>query len=228
MCCLAEFIVKYVLIISNFIFAIAGLAIIGLGTAAQINLNEIHDVVPGSLSFLTISIITLGCIIFVIAFCACCGAIRESTCMLLTYAVFMGILAAVKIYITVVIFEFLGHVTDTVTDWLTKAFANSNVRPAYNAMENLFKCCGTVGPASYPTIGLPVSPTCCKNPDMLVNECSLTNSYEGCIPQVTSYLESFGEAIGIVLIVVILVECVCLIFSIFLVCQFRNKKRRYA
>ncbi|KAF9795619.1 hypothetical protein SFRURICE_010377 [Spodoptera frugiperda] len=59
---------------------LAGLAIIGLGTAVHVNLNDFYQIID--IRVLTISVIVLGCIVFVIAFCACCGAIRESKCML--------------------------------------------------------------------------------------------------------------------------------------------------
>ncbi|XP_026739785.1 tetraspanin-9-like [Trichoplusia ni] len=218
MCCL-EFIVKYVLIIGNIIFALLGLGILGLGIAVHVNLKDIYQLIPVGLSALSISIITLGCIIFVISTLACCGAIRESRCMLLFYALFMAILAGIKIYLTVLIFGFLDTATTTVTRWLISAFNNEDLRPAYHGLETLFRCCGTTGAGSYAPGAVPQS--CCASP--IDNVCQ-ANFYDGCIDQLTSYFETFGESIGAVLIVVIIIECVCVLAGLFLSCQIRRKR----
>ncbi|XP_022823982.1 leukocyte surface antigen CD53-like [Spodoptera litura] len=223
MCCLAEFIVKYVLIIVNIVFALAGLAIIGLGTAVHVNLSDFYQIID--IRVLTISVIVLGCIVFVIAFCACCGAIRESKCMLGFYAACMAILAALKIYITVVIFSFLGHTMETISRWLDTAFRNTDLEPVFNGMEILFQCCGTNGTSSYTAAGRLIPVSCCPNPNAQnPPPCDSANAYGGCTDKLSDYFDTFGEAIGGVLIVVIIVECVCVIFGLFMCCQIRARR----
>nr|XP_049707060.1 tetraspanin-9 [Helicoverpa armigera] len=231
MCCFAEFVVKYVLIIVNIVFCLAGLAIIGLGTAVHIQLDQIHELIPVNLSAISISIIVLGSFVFIISYCACCGALRESRCMLIFYAVIMAILASLKIYITVVIFRFLDSALSTVSGWLNTAFNNMELRPAYYGMENLFRCCGTTGPNSYTDQGQVIPPSCCgnlnnvtSNPENL--QCAASDAFSGCTEMVGEYFETFGEAIGGVLIVVIIIELICVIFGLFLACQIRQKRYR--
>ncbi|CAH0602055.1 unnamed protein product [Chrysodeixis includens] len=141
--------------------------------------------------------------------------------MLMFYALFMAILAGVKIYLTVLIFGFLDSASATVTRWLINAFNNENLRPAYNTLESLFKCCGTTGAGSYGNAMLPKS--CCASP--IDNQCQAETSYSGCIGELTSYFETFGESIGAVLIVIIIIELVCVLAGLFLSCQIR--RRRY-
>ncbi|KAF9823233.1 hypothetical protein SFRURICE_002982 [Spodoptera frugiperda] len=185
MCCLAEFIVKYVLIIVNIVFALAGLAIIGLGTAVHVNLNDFYQIID--IRVLTISVIVLGCIVF--------------------YAACMAILAALKIYITVVIFSFLGHTMDTISKWLDTAFKNRDLDPVFNGMEMLFQCCGTNGTSSYVAAGRPIPVSCCPHPDAETPlQCDSTNAFGGCTDKLSDYFDTFGEAIGGVLVVVIIVE----------------------
>lgn len=68
-------------------FKLAGLALIVVGVIYQLDLNDYTNAVPedyqsiGLASTLTIAI---GCIIFLIAFFGCCGAVRESPCLLTT------------------------------------------------------------------------------------------------------------------------------------------------
>lgn len=57
-----------------------------------------------SMSWTPIALIVIGVAIFIIAFFGCCGAIRESHCMTVTYGTFLMILLIAKIVIAVYIF----------------------------------------------------------------------------------------------------------------------------
>ncbi|XP_062531423.1 23 kDa integral membrane protein isoform X6 [Bombyx mori] len=203
MCC-PEFIAKYVLFIANLVFSLAGLAIIRLGVAVLRNLRDLQDILP--VNALPIGIIVLGCIIFIIAFLACCGAIKESRCMLITYSIFMVILVAVKIYLAIVVFGFLSDVTSTITSWVTTAFNTSSLRDVYHVMEALFNCCGTTGPSSYDGILSQLPPSCCASP--VDNTFYAPNAFPGCTTRLIDYFDTFGRAIGSVLIIIIFLELV--------------------
>ncbi|XP_021203536.1 23 kDa integral membrane protein isoform X14 [Bombyx mori] len=208
MCC-PEFIAKYVLFIANLVFSLAGLAIIRLGVAVLRNLRDLQDILP--VNALPIGIIVLGCIIFIIAFLACCGAIKESRCMLITYSIFMVILVAVKIYLAIVVFGFLSDVTSTITSWVTTAFNTSSLRDVYHVMEALFNCCGTTGPSSYDGILSQLPPSCCASP--VDNTFYAPNAFPGCTTRLIDYFDTFGRAIGSVLIIIIFLEVVYHLFS---------------
>lgn len=70
---------------------LAGLALIVVGVIYQLDINKYTEGIPdeyqniGLASALTIAI---GSIIFLIAFFGCCGAVRESTCLLTTVSAF--------------------------------------------------------------------------------------------------------------------------------------------
>ncbi|CAH0755489.1 unnamed protein product [Diatraea saccharalis] len=133
MCCnCVEFIVKYVLFFANFVFSLAGLALIGTGIAVLVQLSEILEVVPSAINGIPIAVIVLGVIVFVIAFFGCCGAIRESRCLLTMYFVCMAILAAGKIYLVTVIFNGLQTLQKTVEGWVENAF---DKREAFGVLE---------------------------------------------------------------------------------------------
>ncbi|XP_062531434.1 CD63 antigen isoform X9 [Bombyx mori] len=213
MCC-PEFIAKYVLFIANLVFSdpqsrqftstdpndedlepsillseLAGLAIIRLGVAVLRNLRDLQDILP--VNALPIGIIVLGCIIFIIAFLACCGAIKESRCMLITYSIFMVILVAVKIYLAIVVFGFLSDVTSTITSWVTTAFNTSSLRDVYHVMEALFNCCGTTGPSSYDGILSQLPPSCCASP--VDNTFYAPNAFPGCTTRLIDYFDTFAR-----------------------------------
>ncbi|KAJ8968157.1 hypothetical protein NQ314_002414 [Rhamnusium bicolor] len=66
---------------------LAGLALIVVGVLYKLDINDYTSAIPDDYQNIglapTLTII-IGSVIFVIAFFGCCGAIRESTCLLTT------------------------------------------------------------------------------------------------------------------------------------------------
>lgn len=68
------------------LFQIAGLALLAVGVLLKLKNNDVESFIPDKyhLSLPPILLIAIGAFIFITAFFGCCGAIRESTCMLTT------------------------------------------------------------------------------------------------------------------------------------------------
>ncbi|KAL4704191.1 hypothetical protein ACJJTC_002214 [Scirpophaga incertulas] len=225
MCCLAEFIVKYVLFFANLVFALAGAVFIGLGVALMVNLSEVASLFPDTLKGIAIAIVVLGSIVFAISFFGCCGAIRESRCLLSMYFVCMAILAAGKIYLVVVIFNGLNGLQGQVSQWIQNGFTPNDISETFALLQSEFKCCGTTGYESYGEFPLPES---CCGPQSARDAACLASSPSlhtvGCSKSVTDYIATNGEAAGSVLIVVIIVELVAMLFGIFLCSSVSGKR----
>uniref|UniRef100_A0AAY5KGN7 Tetraspanin n=1 Tax=Esox lucius TaxID=8010 RepID=A0AAY5KGN7_ESOLU len=73
--------VKYLLFFFNFIFWLCGLAMIVVGVLVQVAINNTIVINNVSASSVPIVIIVVGVIVFFIAFFGCCGAWKESYCM---------------------------------------------------------------------------------------------------------------------------------------------------
>ncbi|CAD1473395.1 unnamed protein product, partial [Heterotrigona itama] len=63
---------------------VCGLGILTLGVIVHLRVTEVTDHIDTNLTFPSITLIVIGSIIFVISFFGCCGAIRESHCMIIT------------------------------------------------------------------------------------------------------------------------------------------------
>lgn len=73
-----------------FVFQLCGLLILGFGVALKLNITEFTDVLDEKMNLMPIWCIIIGSIIFVIAFFGCCGAVRESHCMVVTVSYFFN------------------------------------------------------------------------------------------------------------------------------------------
>ncbi|XP_022113194.1 leukocyte surface antigen CD53 [Pieris rapae] len=216
------FIVKYVLLIANFIFTLAGLTLFGLGIAALVNTSDLSGVATTPLNAIAISIIVLGAIVFLVAFFGCCGSMKENRCLLITYALCLLLLAGAKIFLVVLMFKNVDNIGDLVDDWITKAFYNIEGRDTIHAIENTFLCCGTTGPNSYIGILQALPPSCC--PYDASQQCVSSNAYGGCINIVTDFLVKYSDVFGGVLASVLAVEFVAILFAVMLSCSIGAKR----
>lgn len=89
------------------LFQLFGLAMIGVGVAVLLKWSMLTDLLRGHLTVAPWVFIVIGAIMFVIAFFGCCGAIRESHCMV----------------VTVRVHYFLRSAYPTVTPWMLIALA---------------------------------------------------------------------------------------------------------
>lgn len=73
--------------IQNILLQLCGLAILVVGILVQVgnqHYSKHLDEITNNLMFPSITLIVIGSIIFIVAFLGCCGAIRESHCMVVT------------------------------------------------------------------------------------------------------------------------------------------------
>lgn len=76
---------KNVLTISKYdvCLQITGILIIGVGTTIEAVYNNFDTFLEDRFYSPATMLIAIGCIVFVVAFFGCCGAVRESTCMIM-------------------------------------------------------------------------------------------------------------------------------------------------
>ncbi|XP_049875476.1 23 kDa integral membrane protein-like [Pectinophora gossypiella] len=227
-CC--SCITKYSLFLINLAFALAAIALITIGVLAHFTVTEVTELLPVDLTSITISVIVVGCVIFLIAFSGCCGAVGEYRCLLILYAVFLIVAAAGLTYITVVLFGNIRDLTDTVTGWVETAFENN--KPVsiddpglFVVLERAFNCCGVNGAESYDY--LPIIPgTCCPNPvNMTCSASEPSSIYVGCSQLFGDFLIDNGRSLGFVLCAVIALMVVAIVAVLFLNHTITRKNR---
>ncbi|XP_051488591.1 tetraspanin-8 [Apus apus] len=232
---------KYSMFIFNFIFWLCGSIILGVSIWIRVSKDAQQELDINSNVFAGVDLlIAVGSIIMVLGFLGCCGAIKESRCMLLLF--FIGLLLILILQVTGGI---LGAVYSSQIETSLNSTLEENVnslksseekdrvfQEKFQKFETMNECCGLVN--GYADWG--------KNFNTLLNgnkicECELKNlstdlcmSYQGryiytrpCGKVIVKYLKDhlliiMGIAFGLAVI-----EILGLVFSMSLYCQIQRK-----
>lgn len=223
-------IVKYILFIFNLLCAICGIALLTIGIIVLLRASEFEKLFGDYNAIVApILLIILGSVVFVIAFFGCCGAIRESHCLTMTYASFMLILIIGQIVIAAITFAFAGDIATAMTKAFDRIFHEQNLnvnRELVDTIQTNLECCGLTGPHDWNTISQPVPPSCCAQGTA---DCNQNNAFRlGCTAALEDWVDMSKNVIAWVALGVAAVELVALIFACCLGNHIRNERRRYA
>lgn len=228
--------IKYLLFIFNFIFALCGLAILIVGVVVHLKLTNVAETVDGSIVFPSITLIAIGSIIFVIAFFGCCGAIRESHCMTITFASFLLTILIIQVAVAVYAFLVLKNSDANANDvrkQYTEIFDSywqpqAGPREIVDIIQGSLECCGIDGPDDYRKINhngtIPWS--CCGKEEG--GFCTSADKIygQGCLSQIQQFLVYAGKALGGIALGIAGVELIGIIFALCLANSIKNSQRR--
>jgi len=228
-CC--ESLVKYILFLFNFVFAITGLALIGLGAYVKIQADHYLDFVGTGYVNTPIFIIIVGLVIFVIAFFGCCGACKESPCMMYTYAVILCFILIAEVGAGIAAYILKGALKEEVTKNMKVGMQNyktdghDGVTQTWDLVQHDLKCCGVEGPGDWANTTYTHTPdSCCVGQE--IEGCGTDakkEKYErGCLKV---FEDEFLANIGIVGGVAIGIACIQAI-GVFFACCIGNRIRR--
>merc|ERR1711928_132667 len=81
----------------NILFILAGCILIGFGAWSQVESKDVLNFLGDSYVNTPIFLMIVGGVIFLVAFLGCCGAWRESKCLIYTYAFFLAVILVAQI-----------------------------------------------------------------------------------------------------------------------------------
>ncbi|XP_017756124.1 PREDICTED: CD63 antigen-like isoform X2 [Eufriesea mexicana] len=220
--------IKYLLFIFNFIFAVCGLGILALGVVVHLQMADVNAQINVNTTFPSITLMVLGSIIFVISFFGCCGAIRESHCMTITFASCLLFILLLQIAVAAYAFIVVKNSDENIDLNYRKIFdtyfLNEKNRELIDLIQNSLKCCGVSSYHDFDGRGsIPAS--CCSS--STGDTCSASNAYtDGCVKQIKLTLTTIGVLFGSVAIAVAGVELIGIIFALCLANSIKNADRR--
>ncbi|XP_057655805.1 CD63 antigen-like [Diorhabda carinulata] len=225
-------IVKYLVFIANLLFALAGLALVIIGILIKFNVSDATRVLPADFGLAPILCIIIGAIVFITAFLGCCGAVRESTCMLTTYAIILLTIFIVQVAIGVYAFlqikdqnSFYSALKTNMEKTFDQMDRNPEANETMHVIERVLKCCGVTGPEDYQTPKVPLS--CCRNIEVQCPSPNNDVNSDGCAIKLQGEIEKNSKIIGGVAIGIAVIEVLGAIVALCLASSIRNSYRRH-
>lgn len=215
--------IKYLLFIFNFIFWLAGTGVLAIGLWLRFDerTKGLFSAVDSPSVFFTgvYILIVAGAVMMVVGFLGCCGAIRESSCMLGLFFVFLLIIFAAEVAAGIWGLSNQDKIVTEVQQFYTQTFNNYKDTKQEALKETLrliqfgLKCCGPTG-----TVFDGATDTCPKKEGV---EILVTTSCPEAIKDVfTSKLHIIG-GVGIGIGVIMIFG---MIFSMLLCCAIRRTR----
>lgn len=246
MCC-SSFL-KIMMFIFNGTIFVAGGVILGVGIWLRVDSDSLLGLVDeveipklgSSFSLLadgSYVIIAVGAVLLVIGFLGCCGAVKESRCMLLTFFSIVLIIFLVEIAGAVVLFVFqdvaaeLFQELDTeIKDKIEKDYGEDNpFTSVLNETMKQFQCCGFYNYTDFTFSNFVsgnggVYPEACCNSTSTCNEQNAGFSdVPGCFNKLLQFISDNAVIIAAVALGIAALEIAAMVVSMILYCRAGEK-----
>ncbi|KAJ8686412.1 hypothetical protein QAD02_022206 [Eretmocerus hayati] len=208
-----------------------GILILGVGIKSAASGDYAFDPELANLNLPSTTLIVIGAIIFIITFFGCCGAIRESHCMTVTYGVLLLTLLVIQVAIAAFLYYNFDEnsIKTKINEQLEKnvhAYYSTNDVTAKTVVDNtqvFFECCGYESKKDYQQ-GMPWS--CCKGnqENQTCQEKDVT--WDGCRDVVFPKLKQYSERLRTFALSAAAVELIGIVFSFCLANSILNVERR--
>ncbi|KAM4038776.1 tetraspanin-8 [Anomaloglossus baeobatrachus] len=218
---------KYSMFVFNFLFWVCGCVILGISIWLRVSSDAQQKFnIQGSGVLTAVDVmIAVGSIIMVLGFFGCCGAIKESRCLLLLF--FIGLFLILALQLTAGILgvvykpQLEQKVNQTLHDLLPLNQQSEELKKALHTIQEENKCCGVINGRN--DWGNTVPPSCICNPVTDTDKCKAGFYKQTCASVFVDYYKShliiiIGIAFGLAA-----VELFGLGFSMTLYCQIKKK-----
>ncbi|XP_014480572.1 PREDICTED: CD63 antigen-like isoform X2 [Dinoponera quadriceps] len=183
--------IKYLMFAFNFLFVITGMVMLSIGLLILGAFHQYQHFLDNSFFSVPSLLVAVGTIIFIIAFFGCCGAGRESHCMIVTFCTLL-----IGVFILEIIGGTMGYVMrarvtsvaqQKMLDTMTKYNSSEEIQIVWDNLQRKFDCCGTVNATDWiikQYRGIPMS--CCDDVVGAIGDMNCTLSSpslhsEGCM-----------------------------------------------
>jgi len=164
--------------------------------------------------------------VFLVAFFGCCGAFKESSCMLRTYSILVLILLALQLFVAYRVYEKPGVIKDafeTRLHEMVKEYGHNNSSTKFlDEIQSGSLCCGADNADDYTKVSIKIPNSCCKEHEQ---ECTKENAYsQGCVSAVVETFNNNLSILKYVGISVIAFQALAILISC---CLANNIRRAY-
>jgi len=218
-----------VLLVTNLVFLLCGLALMGGGIYMQVEMADYLDFLGDQAVSTAIVMIVLGALLALITFLGCCGACTRNKCMMQTYGAILLLLLIAEIGTAIAIYVYKGDVQQLANDGMTKTQSNylNPDQPAsktsWDALQQDFKCCGVSDYKKWSDVvegkSYWVPDSCCKTQSTNCGQGTGGNwaqdiYTDGCLTKFVDAIESeagiaagIGIGIGVFQLITVILAC---------------------
>ena len=143
---------KYLLFFFNFLFWLCGIVLIVIGALIKVKYGDFLQIADAKYADVSVFILVIGIIVTVMGFLGCCGAIRESYCMLVSFAAMLSIIFIMQIIAGSLGFAYRGKVETEVDEILQRTVnlydSDHGSKIFMDWAQKTFECCGNKKGAS--------------------------------------------------------------------------------
>lgn len=232
----------------NGIIFLAGAAILGVGIWVKVDSGSILSFLgkienaPTELSqVLNVGylLIAIGALLLIIGFLGCCGAVKESRCMLLLFFIIVLLVFIAEVAGAVVILVFRPLADELFIKFGTAAVQNirkdygrnPDVTGLWNTTMTTLKCCGFynssdfVGSPYYTDHDRQYPPQCCPG---ILSPCNQTvadsvTTITGCFPKIKQLIDDNTVVIVGVALGIAALEICAMAVSMILYCRIKSR-----
>ncbi|XP_067387077.1 CD9 antigen [Emydura macquarii macquarii] len=212
--------IKYLLFGFNFVFWLAGTAVLAIGLWLRFDsqTKSIFELESNNTSFYTgvYILIGAGALIMLVGFLGCCGAVQESQCMLGLFFVFLLVIFAIEIAAAIWGFANKDKIIEEVKKFYKETYDKRSqpaARETLKALQYALDCCGLIGPLESQFME-----TCPKK------ELAESLTVQSCPAAIESVFNSKLNVIAAVGIGIAVIMIFGMIFSMILCCAIRRSR----
>ncbi|MCJ8741396.1 hypothetical protein PDJAM_G00070260 [Pangasius djambal] len=201
--------VKYLLFIFNFIFWLLGSLVLAVGLWLRLENDTVSllnsDTAPDTFFIGVYILIAAGGLVMLVGFFGCCGAVRESQCLLGSFFACLLIIFAAEVAAGVFGFLNKDAIIDDIQTFYKESTKDSNSTAILTSYHRVLNCCGAA--------------------DTQKTQCpDRTPDTKNCEVAIEEFFNSKLFIIGYVGIGIAGVMIIGMIFSMVLCCAIRNSR----
>ncbi|XP_071566233.1 uncharacterized protein [Temnothorax nylanderi] len=215
------------------VIQLTGVMIISVGTTIYAVYENFSHFLDASYFSPATLLIVVGILVFIIAFMGCCGALRESTCMVLVFAVLLSFVLILELAAAVAAYALQDGIKDLLAEKINLTMhqyeKNEEAKFAIDFMQSRLRCCGYNSYMDWNNVPfnnthIDVPDSCCA---YLVDELSdrcYGKYHEGCISRLSIIVHRSALYIGTGAVAIALIQLTGIMFACMLGRAIRRQK----
>ncbi|CAH0555187.1 unnamed protein product [Brassicogethes aeneus] len=207
--------VKYMLFVANFMFVMIGFLLISIGTTIQMIYGDFEVFMENRYFSPAALCVAIGIIIFFIALLGCVGALKESTCLVNTYAFCLFIILILELSSAIATYSMRNNLTNTLKInmeySIDKYNASNNDEYAWNYMQRNLRCCGINNSDDWVNKNISIPHTCYN-----CETCNTDPSFlikGGCLDKLTYIVSECAMLLGVGTLCVSFIQILGIFFA---------------